>query len=364
MRIAILAHVRQPIAEPFMGGMEAHSWHLAAGLEARGHDVTLFASGDSDARFRISPVLAEHYERTFPWAEHKGLPDLIAHADRGYAAACARLTRDAFDVVHNNSLHRFPLAHAKATRMPTVTSLHVPPFPEIEWFVQESVAPWHRFTVTSRRQLDVWFGETPPAEVSIVHNGIDIGLWPFSAAGGEGAIWCGRIAANKGPHLAAEAARIADLPLTLYGVIEEPGYFEREVAPRLGGAIRYGGHLSRSDLGHAMGRASVLLFTPCWEEPFGLVAVEAMACGLPVAAFDSGAAREVVGDDAGRYAMPGDAVDLARALRAALRLDRRIPRQRAEVFAAEKMLQAYETLYSRAVESARHPAPAETVHSS
>ena len=71
-----------------------------------------------------------------------------------------------------------------------------------------------------------------------------------------------------------------------------------------------------------------------------------------------------IGNDAGRFAMPGDAVDLARALRAALRLDRRIPRQRAEVFAAEKMLQAYETLYSRAVESARHPAPAETVHSS
>ena len=102
------------------------------------------------------------------------MPALIAHVDRGYAVACSRLTHDAFDVVHNNSLHRLPLAHAKATRMPTVTSLHVPPFPEhrmvragLRW------SPWHRITVTSRRQRDVWFGETTPDEVSIVHNGID-----------------------------------------------------------------------------------------------------------------------------------------------------------------------------------------------
>ena len=66
MRIALMAHVRQPIAEPFMGGMEAHTWHLAKGLEARGHRVTVFASGDSDPDLEISPILDEHYERTFP----------------------------------------------------------------------------------------------------------------------------------------------------------------------------------------------------------------------------------------------------------------------------------------------------------
>ncbi|RZM06489.1 MAG: glycosyltransferase family 4 protein, partial [Sphingomonas sp.] len=105
MRIAVLAHVRHPIAEPFMGGMEAHSWHLADGLAARGHDVVLFASGDSDRRFTIDPVLDQHYEATFPWAEHRGSPPLIAHVDAGYAAACDRIARGNFDVVHNNSLH-------------------------------------------------------------------------------------------------------------------------------------------------------------------------------------------------------------------------------------------------------------------
>ena len=353
MRIAILAHVRQPIAEPFMGGMEAHSWHLAAGLVARGHDVTLFASGDSDPRFRISPVLADHFERTFPWAEHKNLPELIAHVDDGYASACTRLTREHFDVVHNNSLNRFPLAHAKMARMPTVTSLHVPPFPGIEWFVRDSAVPWHRITVTSQRQLDVWFGNDVPAEASIVHNGIDLDLWPFLGTGGEHAIWCGRIAANKGPHMAAQAARLAGLPLTFYGVIEEPAYFQAKVAPLLGDAIRYGGHLERSDLSRAMGRARVLLFTPCWDEPFGLVAIEAMACGLPVAAIDRGAAREVIGNEAGRYAKPDDVGDLARALREAVAIDRRTARKRAELFTADKMLSSYETLYSASIGAAQ-----------
>ena len=132
MRIALLAHVRQPIAQPFMGGMESHSWYLADGLAARGHDVVLFAAGDSDPRFAIDPVLPEHYERTFPWAEHRGSAPLIAHVDAGYAAACDRIAAGGFDVVHNNSLHRFPIAPARTARVPTVTSLHVPPYDRSE----------------------------------------------------------------------------------------------------------------------------------------------------------------------------------------------------------------------------------------
>ena len=143
MRIAVITHVRQPIIEPFMGGMEAHAWHLADGLEARGYEVTLFAAGDSDPRFHIDPVLDEHYERTFPWLEHKGSAMLNAHVDEGFARACARIDPSRFDVVHNNSLHRFPLLRARDDRMPTVTSLHVPPFEGFDWFVRSSATPWH-----------------------------------------------------------------------------------------------------------------------------------------------------------------------------------------------------------------------------
>ncbi|GGB40871.1 glycosyl transferase family 1 [Sphingomonas metalli] len=346
MRIAILAHVRQRIAQPFAGGMEAHCWALAAGLQDRGHDVVLFASGDSDPRFVIDPVIAEHYERTFPWAEHRGSAPLIAHLDSGYDAACDRIAAGGFDVVHNNSLHRFPLEPRRTGRVPTVTSLHVPPYDALRWFVAASPAARHRLTVTSARQLAAWWPEGAPPQASVLHNGIAVERWPYRPGGNGEAVWCGRITPNKGPHLAARAARAAGVRLTLFGAIEDPDYWRAEVAPLLGPEIAYGGHLDGAALAEALGGASLFVFTPCWDEPFGLVAAEAMACGLPVAAFDMGAAREVIGD-AGAFAPAGDVAALARAIEAARAIPPSVPRARVQrLFTQELWLDRCERLYA------------------
>jgi glycosyltransferase involved in cell wall biosynthesis len=345
VRIAVLAHVRQPIAEPFMGGMEAHSWHLTAGLLSRGHDVVLFASGDSDPRFALDPVLDEHYDRSFPWAEHKGSAPLIAHVDAGYAAACARIAAGGFEVVHNNSLHRFPLRLARDHGVPTVTSLHVPPFEALHGFVRNSPGPGHRLTVTSGRQRHCWWPGELPAEVSILHNGVDPLAWPYHATGDGSAVWCGRITANKGPHLAAKAAHIAGVPLTLFGTVEERDYWDAEVRPLLGGSIRYAGHLRGAALAAEIGRASLLLFTPRWDEPFGLVAVEAMSCGLPVASTDRGAAREVIAE-AGVFAPVDDPDALAAAIPIAMAIPRTVPRSRVQrMFTRDLWLDRCEGLY-------------------
>lgn len=335
-----------------MGGMEAHSFHLAEGLRARGHDVVLFASGDSDPRFALDPVLDEHYERTFPWAEHKGSAPLIAHVDAGYAAACDRIAQGGFDVMHNNSLHRFPLQRARAGGVPTVTSLHVPPFDALHWFVKDSGAPGHRLTVTSAGQLHAWWPDGPPPEASVLHNGIDPAAWPFQAQGDGSLVWCGRITRNKGTHLAVQAARRAGLPLTLFGSIEEPDYWKSEVAPWVGGAIRYGGHLRGALLASEVGRASAFLFTPCWDEPFGLVAAEAMACGLPVASTDMGAAREVIAE-AGVFAPPDDVEALAAAIPAALEIPRGVAHARVmAMFTRDRWLDRCEALYAEVLEAA------------
>ncbi len=330
-----------------MGGMEAHSWHLAAGLEKRGHDVVLFAAGDSDPRFAIDPVLSEHYERTFPWAEHRGSAPLIAHVDAGFAAACDRIAAGGFDVVHNNSLHRFPLQRAKAGAVPTVTSLHVPPFDALHWFVKDSAGPMHHLTVTSAGQLRAWFPDGAPAQTSVLHNGIDPAAWPFCPSGDGSAVWSGRITPNKGTHLAIAASRRAGVSLTLFGTIEDRDYWRALVEPELGGSIRYGGHLHAQALACELGRASVFLFTPCWDEPFGLVAIEAMACGLPVASFDEGAAREVIAE-AGVTAAPGAVRDLADAVSQAMAIDRHVPRRRVLAhFTQDIWLDGCESLYAR-----------------
>ena len=345
MRIALLAHPRHPIRPPFMGGMEAHAWNLAKGLEARGHEVTLFASGDSDASIRVHPVIPFHYEREWPAGDWHGTEALNAFTDGIWAGAIPAIRSGGFDVVHNNTVHRFPPRLSCRARVPMVTSLHVPPFEVLRRAVHDSEAPWHIVTVTSAQQKDRWWEEAPPS-ARVVPNGIDPALWPFSHKGDGSAVWVGRIHPNKGTGLAARAARRAGVPLTIYGTMEDPGYYAAEVVPHLGDGVAYGGHLSGRELAAALGRASVLLFTPMWDEPFGLAAIEGMACGLPVAAFRNGAVEEVVGP-CGRYAEPGDVEGLASALHAALDLDRRASRARVEArFTLDGMIAAYETLYA------------------
>lgn len=349
MRLALLAHLRHPIRPPFMGGMEAHSWHLARALAARGHEVTLFASADSadglPEGVRLEPVLDVHYDRDFPWHEHHGTDALNAHLDAAFARVCERLAEGRFDAIHNNALHRYPPRLARALRLPMVTSLHVPPFPALHRAVTESAAPWTRFTVTSRMQVSRWWPEGTPEEARVVHNGIDLDLWPFCPQGDGSAVWAGRITPTKGPHLAAEAARLAGVPLRVYGTIEHADYFRDALQPLLKGPVSYEGHLSGATLAKSMKGASAALFTPLWDEPFGLAAIEAMALGLPVAAIGNGAAAEVIGP-AGAIAATEEPAALAEALIAAMDVPRRVARERAErLFGLEVMVGRYEALY-------------------
>ena len=362
MRIAVVAHVRHPVRPPFKGGMEAHAYHLTRALAARGHEVTLLASGDSEpgAGVDLFPVLERHYEPDFPWHRYHGTDALNDYVDAAFARAARQLLRGGYDVVHNNSLHRYPPRLARVHRVPTVTSLHVPAFGALRRAVHESAAPWSRFTATSRTHARSYWGdgELPP-EAHVVHNGIDLARWPCGKTlggtdagdGGYGAVlWAGRIEPNKAPHLAVQAAALAGVPLSLYGHVELPRYFDAEIRPLLTDEIRYGGHVGGEELAAAMRRASAFAFTPMWDEPFGLVAIEAMASGLPVAAFDNGAAREVVGEEVGRFAASGDVAGLAEAMLAALAIPRGRARRRVEErFGIERMVDGYEAVYRAAV---------------
>jgi glycosyltransferase involved in cell wall biosynthesis len=344
LRIAVIAHLRHPIAPPFMGGMEAHCHQLVQALVARGHDVTLFASADSDPLLPLHGIADHHYEAVLPWALWHGTTDLTAFQDAAFGRAWAGITRGGFDVVHNNAMH--PALHQWARRdgQPMVTSLHVPPFAGLADAVRDAAAPWLAQTTTSRSHLESWW-DTPPATASIVHNGIDITRWRYRAEGNGRAAWCGRITPNKGTHVAALAARAADLPLDIYGPIDCQTYFGEHVAPLVGVDCVYHGHLGGDALIEALGSASVLLATPMWDEPFGLVAAEAMACGVPVAAIDRGAMREVVGDG-GRIA----SAKAAGAIRQALRLPRAHCRERVQrLFSIGAMIDGYETAYVAAI---------------
>ena len=176
----------------------------------------------------------------------------------------------------------------------------------------------------------------------------------MSAPVGRAAPWWGRLVPEKAPHLAIDAARDADVPLTLMGPIHDRAYFEGHVAPRLGRTVTYAGHLSTVDVAEVVRHSAVAVVTPQWDEPFGLVVAEALACGTPVAAFDRGAISEVLDDETGRLAASGDVAGLGAAIVDAAGLDRTRCRRRAETcFSAEVMTDRYEAWFRRLVEGAR-----------
>lgn len=357
MRVAVVAHLRFPIAPPFLGGMEAHCHLLARALVARGHDTVLFASGDSDPALPLRAVTPLHHEAVLPWAQWRDTLELTHIQDAAFARACATIADEGFDIVHNNTMH--PTLHAWAARVgqPMVTSLHIPPFGGLADAVAHNSAPWLRQTTTSHAHMAGWW-RVPPATASVVHNGIDTALWPFVAQGNGRALWCGRITPNKGTAVAIDAARAYGIDLDIIGPIDCMDYFEDHVQPRLDARRVYRGAMGGAKLARAMGAASVLLATPMWDEPFGLVTAEAMACGVPVAGLDRGAMREVVGDCGALVGEPGA---LADAIGAALRVSRRACRDRvARLFSVDAMLDGYEAAYA-AARAARRSSRSSTV---
>ncbi|MEN3748385.1 glycosyltransferase [Sphingomonas sp. HF-S3] len=341
-----------------MGGMEAHCHQLVSALAARGHQVTLFASGDSDASLPLRPIVARHYDAVLPWTRWNGTARLADFQSRAFKRAWAGVIDGEFDVVHNNSMH--PALHhwARRDRQPMVTSLHVPPFAVLASAIRDEAAPWAVQTLTSDAHMASWWSD-PPATALVVYNGIDCRNWMFRPAGNGRAVWAGRITPNKGTAIALDAAKHADIALDVIGPIDCPEYFHSEVEPRLDAKRQYHGHRQGAELVRMVGESSVLLATPTWDEPFGLIAAEAMACGVPVAALDRGALREVVGDCG---SLATDAMSLAAAIDLARDIPRAECRRRVErLFSIRSMIEGYERAYATAITGARASSNASTV---
>lgn len=346
MKIAIISHLKFPIAQPFSGGLELHTHLLATRLRARGHEVNLFASRGSD------PAVG-----TIGVCDPTGDDCDDAVESAAYLTIMAQIAAGGFDLVHNNCLHDLPLRASRGFATPMVSVLHTPPFePYVDGMRERD--PAMPVLAVSRSLAEEWRDIVPAAQ--IVGNGIDLEAFPFRRlAAQEGyAFWSGRIVPEKGLHLAIDAARAAGLPLLFAGPRPAPSYWDGEIAPRLGGGVTDLGHLAQPALSRWLGGARVALVSPRWEEPFGLVVAEALACGTPVAGFRRGALPDILDHETGRLAEPDDASDLARAVREASALDRAGCRRRAEtLFDADHMIDAYEQVYRRLAGRAGGPVP-------
>lgn len=352
MKIAVLAHIRHAIAEPFGGGMEAHCDMLCRGLRTAGHEVDLFAAEGSHDE-NLVPICAAPYDEVLPWRVYRGTSELAAYQRAAFERVLLKIGGGGYDVVHNNSLFPEIIAWCAQAGIPCVTSQHVPPFGTMFDAVEAARAqPNIGFTVTSYDQQSLWAGRGCP-DLEVIPNGIDTDRWVPAGDPGDYLTWVGRIVPDKGLAEAIQAARKARARLKIFGPVEDAAYFAAKVEPFLDGGIEFHGHRSAEHLRQEVTQARGALVTPLWDEPFGLVAAEALSCGTPVAGFNRGALSEVVGD-CGILVKGGDVGALAHAIRRLGSIDRAACRERAtSQLSIEAMIAGYERCYAKVIAGAR-----------
>jgi glycosyltransferase involved in cell wall biosynthesis len=313
---------------------------LTEGLVARGHDVTLFATGDSRTQAKLAATYPHGYwhdENMWPWELYEML-NLAAAVERA---------RD-FDIIHYEAAY-YPmsLAYARLTPTPIVQTLHHSPSPaEIALWARYPEAP---FVAISNEQKHLLTGLNV---VDVVLHGIDTDNFTFRRDPDDYLLFLGRFTEGKGVLQAIEIAKRVGMRLILAAAEEE--YYREKVAPHVDGQhVVYYGEADFDAKVKLYGGARALLYPIQSREPFGLVLAEAMACGTPVAALDKGAVREVV-DDGVTGVVFEDLEQMANELPRVFNLDRRRVRDRAVArFGAARMVEEYLSVYGRIVEAHR-----------
>jgi glycosyltransferase involved in cell wall biosynthesis len=350
LRIALVVPPYFDVPPSAYGGVEAVAADLANGLVHQGHEVTLIGAGKPGTAARLLTV----WDTTIPERLGDPYPEVM-HAILTRHAVEELALAGEIDVVHDHSFSG-PL------NAPIYANLGLPMVATVHGPVNSDLGNYYRalgkdisLVAISERQREL----APELNwIATVHNGLEPDAWPFVEKKEPFALFLGRYHRDKGVHLALDAAHEAGIPLVLAGKCAEPveqRYFAEEIAPRLQPQDKVVGVADAKYKRELLSKATCLLFPVQWEEPFGMVMIEAMICGTPVVALRGGAVPEVV--VSGTTGWICDRPDeLPAAVEAAKDLDPAACRAHVEQrFSADKMARAYASAYRRAMLKTARP---------
>jgi glycosyltransferase involved in cell wall biosynthesis len=340
MRIALTADPELPVPPRLYGGIERIVDMLAQGLVARGHDVTLFAHRDSASAGRLVP---------WPGVHSRAPLDVARNA----ATLASEVAAGGIDLVHSFSRIAYltpilPLAVPKLMTYQREISLRTISFGHALSRGTLSFSAISRWMMSDAQRVGRW---------TMIPNGVPMATYDFrrEVAADAPLVFLGRIEEIKGPHLAVEIAHRAGRRLLIAGNVPDAhrGWFEANVAPHLDGQqVRWIGPVDDGAKNALLGEAAALLMPILWEEPFGIVMAEALACGTPVLGLARGAVPEVVEDGVTGFVREG-AESLADTVDRLTEIDRAACRARAErLYSDDAVVEAYLALY-RAMIAAR-----------
>ena len=336
MRIAQVAPLIEAVPPKLYGGTERVVAYLTDALVELGHEVTLFASGDSQTKAKLDPICPRAL-RLDP-SVHDHFASLFTQLE-----TVARRARE-FDVIHCH-LDYFAYPTLRRLEVPSLTTLHgrldLPELPSLYRLFGD--VPVVSISDSQREPL-------PEARyIATVHHGLPQHLLR-KGAGGDYLAFLGRISPEKAPDAAIRIAAQAGMPLKIAAKIDkvDEKYFETKIEPLLSRTnVEFIGEIAEHQKNEFLGNAAALLFPIAWREPFGLVMIEAMACGTPVVAFNNGSVPEIVENGASGFIVESEREAVA-ALPGVLDLDRDLVRAEFDRrFTAQHMAQNYLKLYSR-----------------
>jgi glycosyltransferase involved in cell wall biosynthesis len=354
MKLAIVSPLVSPLLEAHGGGSQAFVSELARGLHRRGYGVHLYAASGSAVRdVEVIDTGVDHRDLAATlYRPGSGEATRSMAAERAFVRVYDQVRRGGYDLVHNHAFDAPAVGLASTLSAPVVHTVHLPPDVAVAGALRHAArrGPLPTVACVSESQAKTW-REIVPVD-AILPPYVPTRRIRFSPLPGSGAVFAGRFSPEKGAADAIAIARLAGVEIDLFGDTYDAEYVRQRIDPRRGEpGIAIHGAASQTALWEAIGRAAAVLCPARWEEPFGMVAAEAQACGTPVVAFRRGALSEVVVDGiTGFLVDDGDHRAAAEAVRRAPALSRRSCREHAErQLDIELSLDAHELLYERVV---------------